>query len=240
MKRIDGEVGRATAAGSASDGGTGRHTTPDAGPGWVARLLLSGVCLFATAAAASPPPVDVGNAVIDCSTVSGTLTFSPSLVVGGTATTNTLVVKGTLDGCLMSGPDGVATVGPSKFVGRLTGGTNDCSVLGDPIPFAGNLLIRWRADAATPLLQTSTIVAVTTLGLTAFHPATIDNGFGTALLPDFALGVGGVTGAFTGGDAGAGARIRFVTNQAAPTFLGRCNGAGVRSLTIGIGHVSLH
>jgi hypothetical protein len=235
MTTTDGDEAARVRGATARDEGTVRY----AGARWIAGVLLSGVCLVATAAAAGTP-IDVGGAVIDCSTVSGTLSFSPSLVMGGTATTSTLLVRGTLDGCVMAGPGAVATIGPSKFVGRLTGGTNDCTVLGDPIPFAGDLVIRWKADPATPLLQTTSTVAVTTLGVTAFHPASIDNGFGTALFPDFALGVGGVTGAFTGGDGGAGARIRFVTTQAAPTFLGRCNGAGVRSLSIGIGRVSLH
>jgi hypothetical protein len=203
-------------------------------------LLLILLAAGSRAAAGAPPKVDVANDGVTCSTAYGTIRFSPPLVLGGNAASTTITVTGTVDGCVVSGPETADIAGPSKFVAKLTAATNDCAAVGPLLPVTGNLVVKWKASPSTPLLQASSTVAVTTLEVTSFHPALADAAFGAAALADFALGVGGVTGAFTGGDAGAASIIRLVTAQDRPTFVSRCNGAGVKSLAAGIGRLSLN
>jgi hypothetical protein len=119
-------------------------------------VALSFFVLEARVAWASEPPLDASQYTASCSTVTGTVSFKPSLVNGGTAPT-TIRIKGALDGCHASPPPAPAQklliLPGSTFSGELTAASNDCaSLLLLVAPFTGTVTIKWkRADFPHPV-----------------------------------------------------------------------------------------
>jgi len=71
-------------------------------------LLGTAVVLVAStlgmgSATAGPPKIDVSGATIACDTVVGTVGFKPALSATGTATSDAITIKGTIDGCTVTG-----------------------------------------------------------------------------------------------------------------------------------------
>ena len=126
--------------------------------GFVGLVLAA---LVATPAFAGAPKVDVSNDSITCNTLIATAGVKPSLVNGGSSPT-LVTLKGTLGGCTVSGAN-AATVVSGSFSGKLTGTSNDCASLAGTTALTGTLTFKWKGAATTPLLQTSSIVTVTTL-----------------------------------------------------------------------------
>src|SRR5262249_28946233 len=140
--------------------------------GTVAALVLS--AFGATSVFAGAPKIDVSTSIIVCSTVVGTASIKPALSLTGPATTVELVLKGTVDGCQVISGNSAKIVSGSSFSGKLVGaGGNNCLALfGNPQPvpsgLAGNLVFKWKTDPSTPLLQTTSTVAVNSLTVGAF------------------------------------------------------------------------
>jgi len=136
----------------------------------------------------------VANHSITCNTVIATVSNSPPLVIGGTATSVKMTVKGSVAGCMVTGQPAV-TILSGKLQGTVGSTSNECITLAQPL--TGSITIKWKADKATPILQTSSTFAITDVTFGGFAaPWGVSYG-------EFSLGTSGVTGAFTGGDAGA-------------------------------------
>jgi len=191
--------------------------------------------------AAAPPKVDVSNDSITCnSVVLASASLKPPLAFSGSASSVAIKVKGTLGGCV-DNTNGAVIIDSGSFSGTLTGTSNNCTALLGTNPATGTLTFKWKANKATPILQTSSVVTVTTITGGLLAPG---GAFGAANYAQFSLGTSGVTGAFTGGDAGATSSNTNVTSEDAGAFNTMCtNGDGVKSgikvLHIGLGTVTL-
>lgn len=118
-------------------------------------LAALGAAAMATAwgaipASAAPlPPIDVRNHTVVCDSVIGTIKFSVPLVLGGT-TSNTITIKGTVDGCddlndNNANPLTTVDILPSKISGTLTSATNDCqSLQGPSTTTSGSATTAWK------------------------------------------------------------------------------------------------
>ncbi len=189
---------------------------------------------------AATPPADVSNDAIRCATVIATASISPPLTFGGTASSVRIRIKGTLAGCVdLTNPR--VTIDSGSFHGTLVGTTNDCFALTARQPLTGSLTYRWKANAETPIVPTSSVQSVEFLSGASFAPAPVLPALSGASYLALTLGSGRVTGAFTGGDAGAASRSVVVTSESATVFTSQCGvlGAGVRTLHFGIGSITL-
>lgn len=189
--------------------------------------------LLVPSSGAGAPKVDVSNDSITCNTVIASVKIAPPLSNSGSSSTATnIIVKGTVNGCTVSGPN-AATITSGSFGGKLAGTGNTCTGLLGTAPTPGTLTFKWKADASTPLLQTSTVVNVaSTTGGT--HSENLDGGSQT--YGDFIVNSTGVTGAFTGGDNGASSHNESVTSQDIGALLAGCGApAGLKSINIGMG-----
>lgn len=187
---------------------------------------------------AAVPKVDVANDSITCNTVIATAKFKPPLVFGGGATATAIALKGTVQGCTVSGAN-PATVLSGKFSGTLVGATNDCSfVLSSSTPQVGTLTFTWKADKTTPLLQTKSTVSVTTVSGTT---TTLGGAVGGATFFQLVLGTSGVSGAFTGGDGGASSSNVFISSEDLfGSATQQCNSSnGMKIIHLGLGTITL-
>jgi hypothetical protein len=201
--------------------------------------LVAGSVFIGGASNASAPKVDVSQDTISCNTISGTAGVKPSLSFSGTATSTQVTVKGTLDGCVVSGPNAATIIPGSTFSGKLLGTSNNCGALLGSAPLVGNLTVKWKAASTTPLLQTSSVVAVTTLTGGLFNASLADPNV-PSQYGEFTVGSSGVTGAFAGNDAGASSHTTIVTGGDITAFSTNCgSAAGIKSFTLAIGSLNL-
>ena len=205
-------------------------------------VLASSSFVFAVsnAGAAAPAPIDVSGDHVVCNTVTGGMKFSAPLVNGGTATSNAISVKGKLDGCTDTDNPAVHLAG-ATFGGTLTGTTNDCNALSNLNAFPANTItVKWRTASGAPKLTspTSSVTVNELSGLeyVADWASYVELQTGT-LFETAALGV---TGAFSGADAGAASSLDIVTSldDVHASEFG-CNGSGVKTLNFAIGQLLL-
>jgi hypothetical protein len=159
-------------------------------------------------------------------------------IVGGLATSVTIRIKGKLNGCVDLTNPGVR-IDSGSFRGTLVGTTNDCLALTTTQPAVGSLIYRWNANRDTPILQRSSAQAVSALSGSAFVPTTVNPAFSGNSYLAFTLGTGLVTGAFTGGDAGATSTNVLVTSESNRFIAVNCTPPGIKTLHIGIGSMIL-
>lgn len=209
-------------------------------PRLLARATLVALCLVAGSTQAAAPRQDVSNDAIRCGTVIGTATFAPPLTFGGAATSVRIRIKGKLAGCVdLTNPR--VTIDSGTFSGTLVGTTNDCLALTERQPLTGSLTYRWKVNAETPIEPTSSVQAIASLTGASFAPAPLHPGLAGVSYLALTLGSGSVTGAFTGGDAGASSRSVVVTSESATFFTTQCStiATGIRTLHFGIGSITL-
>jgi hypothetical protein len=226
---------------------------------------VAGMAAIASpAGATAPPPIDVSNAVATCNTVTGTLKFSTPLNLSNPSTGNeTVTVKTKLAGCtsptVTSAVQAIDPLGATIFGGSAsgvlvsTGGTN-CLGLAGAGTASGVLTTKW-----TPPKKSKFIPAETVAGhLGTYSQSTVSGDQGNQFTIDSSqLPYAGTYGQFTVGqdygttpisDTGAndafkgtGAHnghnswLNVIGNLDVVNELNLCTGAGIKSLTVGIG-----
>ena len=189
-----------------------------AGTSAAARPAVSGTRELTGSTAASGEP-----GTVDCSGVTGTVTFNPPLADGGTST-EVALAQVALTGCTGSAAGG----SPQSGYGTVTLVTpaNDCSSLesgGGVVP--ANLVVSWSP---------------TTLGTSVIGFP----GFALASNAGAGLTMGGpgtsVTGSYAGGDAGASTTATGSSSTSPADIAAACGSAdGLQSLTIDGGSLSV-
>jgi hypothetical protein len=189
------------------------------------------VVLLAPIAGWGAQKIDVSNDSITCNTAISVVSISPPLVIGGTATSTTMRVKGSVAGCMVTGPH-VVSILSGKLSGKVEATSNECVTLSQPL--TGTITIKWKADKATPILQTSSTISVTDVTFGGFNaPWGVTYG-------QFSLGTSGVTGAFTGGDNGATSSNVSLTGQDIAEILAECGSpTGLKKLNVGLAQLRL-
>jgi hypothetical protein len=177
-----------------------------------------------SASAKKPPVQETGT--LTCSTLTGTLTFNPSLSsTGATSGPETTTAKVTVKGCTT----GSATVKPTsgKVVETISGtGGNSCTGLTKPSSTAETFTTKW-----SPKTIASTTISFP--GYTAITSPTVG----------FSLGGKGTTGqagsSYLGSDSGATSTAKAETADTTTQFLATCDKSGIKTLKITSGSVTL-
>jgi hypothetical protein len=206
--------------------------------GSTAALICSSL-FIAGSANAGATKVDVSGDSITCDTLYATTMIKPSLTFTGSATAATqILLKGTIGGCTVTGPNAANAV-TGSFTAKLAGVGANCNALAGTSTATGPLVIKWKsADLSTPLLQTSSTVNVTSITGNV-HGETLNGGSQT--YGDFVIHSSSVSGAFTGGDNGASSKNEGVTSEdALNNLFGQCGSAlGLKVVHIGLGEITL-
>ncbi|HMD47397.1 MAG TPA: hypothetical protein VKG43_14620 [Acidimicrobiales bacterium] len=199
-------------------------------------LLVASACaiplagLAVTSSVASGSSIDVTHDTIACSTFTGSLKFSPPLVSGGSASSDTITVKGALSNC--TDGSSLLTGATGKLGGTLTGTSNNCLSLLGSQAVTGSLTIKWKTTPkSTPTSSVDTPNSTT--GVTAGA-----DGNSAFVIPGSTPSSS--TGAFQGNDNGASGSAYADTGET-PTQLGAaCAGKGIKKLTLveGAGNLS--
>ena len=203
--------------------------------GAAAALLASSLGIAAGTASAGPPPTNVANDHVTCNTIYGTVGFKPSLIIGGTATSDAISVKGVVDGCTDTDNPAVLFTA-SSFSGKLAGTSNNALSLLGPSAVTGSIKISWKLQkASVKITPTSSVVSPTTAtgGTEAGVP-----GLGANAYASFSLTGTTVTGAFTGSDGGAGSSTFAVTSQDLGAFTVAA-ATGIKAINLGIGTITV-
>lgn len=204
---------------------------------WLGGATLVASILVRSAHGAAPP-VDVSGEAVRCSTVTGTISISPPLVFAGTATTVRMKIKGKLDGCaVVTNPS--LLIDSGTFQATLVLPTNDCMALTSTQAVTGSVRYRWKANRETPIVPTASAQDVSSLTGFAFDAGLVAQGLAGASYLGLTLGTGAVSGAFTGGDAGATSSVLAVTSESSTFFIGACGTPGIKTLHLGIGSIAL-
>ncbi len=198
--------------------------------------IVVSIAFASSRASAAIPMNDVSNASITCNTLFGTVSLKPGYLFGGSQP-STVKIKGTLDGCTVTGgsPSTPQFV-TGTFKGTLAGAANDCFAFLSTNPLPGTITIRWKAHPSTPLMQKSSTLTISTLTGTLFAPGGL---FGAAQYFQLSLGTTSVSGAFTGGDGGAASTNVAVTSEDFGPTSNSCETDGLKTLHLGLGRITL-
>jgi hypothetical protein len=151
--------------------------------------------------------VDVSNATITCTGVTGTVKFAPHLVIGGTSTSENSNVKLVLSNCTVGGLPGPVTITSGKGAGVLHSNTNDASSVFGPNPVSGHVNIKWASTSKLTFKMSTVLVTLVNGGTDGIYAS-------LAVTP----GNASVSGDFTGGDNGAASAFYAETTQTIATL----------------------
>jgi len=216
---------------------------------------LAGWLAFVPAATAGPPPVDVSQDTVHCTTVSkGIIKAAPPLILGG-VTPAVISISGTLSGCSSASRTSlVFPEGKSKFKGTLNAANNDCLGLNGPTTGTGTITFTWSATdtgaggTGGGLASKTSTLSLPTGGAVGgmFNSSTLPAASYGQFLVGTANGVAqppAVSGDFQGGNGGATSVATLVTTQSTVTAGLLCLppplGKGLKQLNIGLGAVEL-
>jgi hypothetical protein len=227
--------------------------------------VLAAAFFAVPASAAAPPPIDVSNHSVECDSLVGTIKFATALIPGGTSA-NSITIKATLDGCddqddAANDNTDTVSIAPSKLSGILSSNTNDCQgLIGLSTGTSGSTTISWKTNAkqlGTGLPYPKIFDSGHIAGKAA-SVVTVNQTFGGTYVADGTTSWGGsgygmfqigadaahgntaaptVTGAFTGGNAGADTTFDGTTGQSSAALAVACFGKGIKLINFGIGRV---
>jgi hypothetical protein len=173
-------------------------------------------------ASAGVPKVDVTNATIDCTSVTGMVKFAPALTLTGGSPENSNV-KVQLSGCTVSGVSGV-TISAGKGAGVLHSASNSAVALLGPNAVTGQVKIKWTSNVKL----TSKLSTVTVTVVTGGTPA---DGYASLAIT---AGNASVAGDFSGTDSGASSTLYTETTQTVGTLTTEAQGKkGIKSINLG-------
>jgi len=193
-------------------------------------LLALGLIAVLAGACSSSPSTPVATVVVarggvTCNTITGSLTFSPSLTTkGGAAETTSITVNAA--GCVTAGSN-VSRVIRGVGTATLTSTSNSCAGLLNSRPLT--IDIAW-----TPATVHPSVVTFTGYGGTSGPSG--GEGF---MLPKSGA-TAKVTGSFAGSDHGAGSTATAFSGQTTTQLLTACeSSAGLTSIAVTSGTVTL-
>jgi hypothetical protein len=214
--------------------------------GGLAVTALVGSATAATVFASSPAPIDASNDHVTCTEFFGAFKFNPPLG-GPAAPSMTASVKGTIDGCTDADNANVK-LAASKISGTITYGSNSALALAGVANVTGSLTVSWKtASGAAKLTGASSTINFSQINSGTASPG----GNFTDTYGLFQLGHDGahgntatpsVTGAFTGGNAGATTSFDALSSQSVTAILGPSglgSGKGIKVANIGIGQITV-
>jgi len=174
-------------------------------------------------ASAGAPKVDVSNASITCTSVTGQAKFAPSLVLAGpfkpAENTN---IKLALSGCTVTGAPSV-TISGGKGAGVLHSNSNSAAALLGPVVVTGQINIKWTSNVKLTSKQSSVNVTLVNGGVSAPYASL-----------SVAAGKASVTGDFAGSDGGATSTLYAETTQpVAAITTSASSSKGLKSINLG-------
>jgi hypothetical protein len=222
--------------------------------------LLAGLGLVGAAApAGAVTPINVGNDHVVCNTLSGTISFATALKISGPTTgSNTITIKAALGGCTDT-DNSTVKMFSGTITGTLTssGGTNCSGLSGLSSSTTGNSTTVWKPASGQAFSPTITVgtsqkpgsvthVAQTngaTFTIAASQGGTSQGPWAGTVYGEFQVGTTFGTTAesstadFTGGDGGASGWFEGTTQQDEQNLIAQCFGAGIKSISFGLGAI---
>lgn len=156
------------------------------------------------AGAMKPPPVNVGNATISCTSVTGAAKFAPRVILGGSSPENTNI-KLAIGGCTVSGAS--VTVTSGKAAGVLHYASNNATNLSGRVTATGQINIKWASNPKLSFKMSTVTVTATTGGT--------DGNYASFAI---AAGDASVSNDFAGTDNGATSTFYAETTQTIATL----------------------
>ncbi len=185
-------------------------------------MPLGAIAGTASVAGAGAPKVDVTHATVDCTGVTGSAKFAPSLTLTGTSPEKTSI-KLALSGCTVSGVPGV-TISAGSGSGTLHSATNSAAALLGPTAVTGSVKIKWTSNVKLTNKDSTVTITVITGGTPS------DNYASLAVLS----GDSSVAGDFAGSDLGATSTMYTETMQDVTTLATEAaSRPGLKSITLG-------
>ena len=193
----------------------------------VAAAAPIGLIAIAGTAGAKGSPVNATTDTVTCTTLSGSVKFSPAVTSSESAGTSTTTLKASFSGC-SSNAAGL-TVTSGKAAGTLTStrtaGEDGCTALGGGSTASGSVTIAWKTS---PKLSSGSSV----LQVNSEAGGLGGDGNATFTIPG-TVPNGAPSGSFQGTNAGSGDQANAQTTEAAVTILNTCNGKkGLKTLDI--------
>ncbi len=159
---------------------------------------------------------------ITCKSISGSADFNPPLTLAGSAP-DTTTIDLTATGCTTSGSN-VSTVTSGTATTTNTTGTASCVALLNSRPLT--VTVKWDPGTIKPSVVAFSGYQSTTAGGTGF----VFPGQGHTVK---------VSGSFAGSNGGSGSSASVFTNENTIELLGACKGAGISSIPISSGTLTL-
>lgn len=179
----------------------------------------AGLVIGGATAGAKTPPINATNDTATCTTVSGSVKFSPAVSSSEAAGVTTSTVKATLGGCTTNAAGLTITNGKTTGSfndGSHAAGTNGCSTLVGASPESGSLTTKWKTS---PKLSSGNSVTP----VTQVYGTLAADGNAQFEIP----GPGGTasgTGSFEGTNGGASDESDAQSTTSADAILGTCDG----------------
>ena len=180
------------------------------------------VAATGSVASAGAPKVDVTNATIACTSVTGQVKFAPALNGSGGQPTNSQI-KLALGGCTVAGGPGGVTISAGKGTGVLHLTDNSAGVLVGTHAVTGQVNIKWTSNVKlTSKMSTVTVTAVTGGTSGSYGSFTVNAGDAS------------VSGDFQGSDNGASSNLYAETTDTTATLGAEVAGKhGLKKTTLG-------
>jgi len=176
----------------------------------------------AKSATTSPGP-------ITCKGVKGTITFTPPLVSGGTATETSTIVSVTVTKC-KNAPHVTGTV-PKKgtvSVNIASGtGTDNCTSLSGNTVSPESLTVTWTSPAG---------LGTSTSAYSGYDGGVVSGGKDGFKLPNTNSGTGSTTGTFA---EASGSTAAVYSNKTSAQLAAECSGGGISTLDLAKGSTTL-
>jgi hypothetical protein len=190
--------------------------------------VLASACSSAASSTSSASAPATASGSVTCSTVTGSLAFSPPLTATGAgagAGAETGTIRLHASGCATSGSD-VSAVGSGTAAVSLSSPTSTCSGVLTLRSVA--LTIHWMPSTVTPSV----------LAFSGYSIASRPTGNGGFSFPDPG-GTAKVTGSFAGSDGGASSTAAIYFDPSVAQLQSVCRSSGLSSIPVTSGTVTL-
>ncbi|MGB7052593.1 MAG: hypothetical protein WBG41_13585 [Acidimicrobiales bacterium] len=185
------------------------------------------IAIAGTAGAAKSPPVNATTDTVTCTTISGSVKFSPAVTSSEKAGTAHTSIKATVTGCTSNAVGLKVTSG--KAAGTLTttrtAGENGCAALAGGSDATGPITTSWKT---TPKLSSGDSV----IHVNSISGSIGSDGNATFTIPGNVAN-GTPSGSFQGTNAGASDTTSAQTTTSAASILATCDGKkGLKGIDI--------
>jgi hypothetical protein len=184
------------------------------------------IAIAGTAGAAKSPPINATTNTVTCTSLKGTVTFSPTVTSSESAGPDTSALDVSFSKCTSNAAG--LTVTSGKATGTLNGsrtaGENGCVSLAGGSTDTGTVSVAWKTK---PALSSGDSV----LSVNSVAGGVASDGHGYFSIPG-SVASGTPSGSFQGTDSGSGDQSTAQTTDTAAKLLSTCDKSGLTKIDI--------